>query len=155
MILTSELIHNYLIITHILITLITILGGYFINIKYIPVYLLLLPFIFLDWNDIGYKCFITLLTNAVSNDNNNNKEFVPDLLKKVNINIDVKNYNINTMFAFFMLLSWLIGYIRLLNYYNITLFPNKYLIIFVMSVFIFWLLVIFKIKRNNIDLYLK
>jgi len=47
MILTSELIHNYLIITHILITLITILGGYFINIKYIPVYLLLLPFIFL------------------------------------------------------------------------------------------------------------
>lgn len=152
MIINSDIIHTQLVIYHVLIALITILGGYFISIHYIPLYLIILPFMFLDWNDIGYKCFFTLLTNSVKKNNNNNNEFIPDLFKKLNLKI--KSYYINIILSFLVFLSWLIGYIRLINYYDIKLFPNNYSKIFLIIFLIFWLLIIIKIKRKNIKLFI-
>ena len=56
---------NLLEIIHLIILFYLSLGGYFIPIQYIPVFLLSLPYIVIDWNDKDGLCWITKLTNMV------------------------------------------------------------------------------------------
>ena len=50
---------------HLIILFYLSLGGYFIPTQYIPVYLLSLPYIVIDWNDRDGICWVTKLTNMV------------------------------------------------------------------------------------------
>jgi len=122
---------NILESIHLLISFYVILGGYFIPSKYIPVYLLSLPYIIIDWNDKDGLCWLTKLNNMikyrtlnpVTQDENENN-FIKDTLEKIGIIVEVKK--LTFILYLLIILSWLYAYSRLMEQYNIQLFPNKY-----------------------------
>ena len=112
---------------HFLILLYIILGGYIIPIKYLPVFLLTLPYNIIDWNDKDKLCWITKLTNMIKYKslkpivkNENENFFIKKTLIKFKIKLSDKK--ITYISYIFQILSWCIGYIRLLKYYKITIF---------------------------------
>ena len=56
---------NFIESIHLLISFYLLLGGYVIPNKYLPVYLLSIPYIIIDWNDKDGLCWITKLTNMI------------------------------------------------------------------------------------------
>ena len=82
-------------IIHLIILFYLSLGGYFIPIQYIPVFLLSLPYIVIDWNDKDGLCWITKLTNMVKYGDINPEvedevetSFIRKWLSKLGITID-------------------------------------------------------------------
>jgi len=122
---------NILESIHLLISFYPLLGGYFIPSKYIPVYLLSLPYIIIDWNDNDRICWLTKLNNMikyrtlnpVTQDENENN-FIKDTLEKIGIIVEVKK--LTFILYLLIILSWLYAYSRLMKQYKIQLFPNKY-----------------------------
>ena len=122
---------NILESIHLLISFYPLLGGYFIPSQYIPVYLLSLPYIIIDWNDNDGLCWLTKLNNMikyqtlnpVTQDENENN-FIKDTLGKIGIIVEVKK--LTFILYLLIILSWLYAYSRLMKQYKIQLFPNKY-----------------------------
>ena len=122
---------NLLESIHLLISFCVLLGGYFIPSQYIPVYLLSLPYIIIDWNDNDGLCWLTKLNNMikyrtlnpVTQDENENN-FIKDTLEKIGIIVEVKK--LTFILYLLIILSWLYAYSRLMKQYKIQLFPNKY-----------------------------
>ena len=86
---------------HICIFIYLSIGGYFIPKQYLPIFLLSLPYIIIDWNDRDKLCWMTKLRNMIhyeeidpkpKEDIENN--FVNGLLRKQGINIDQKLFDI-------------------------------------------------------------
>ena len=127
---------------HLLILLLVSIGGYIIPKNYVGIYLLILPFIILDWNDKDGLCFVTRLQNMVSYKSFNPKvkdkveeNFTYGLLSKF-INIDISEKTFNFLLYVIIILSWFAGYYRLVNKHNIKLFPDnisKYITIFIIT----------------------
>ena len=136
-----DLIIKFLELIHLLIAIFVIFGGYFINDKFLPIYLLVGPFIAVDWNDTDKNCFVTQITNMIkyksfNPESQQSDEFILKSLKSLNINI---NYSIfNFLLYLLVFLSWLFAFYRLINKYNIRLFPNKQSKYTIISIVCLW-----------------
>ena len=132
---------------HILISLSLFIGGYVIPIKYIPVYLLLAPFIIIDWNDTDGLCHLTKLSNMIKYNSltpkttENEDNFINNLLRKVNIIID--NSQLSKILYILIICSWLGGYLRIIRANNIKLFPTNVPKVLLYLFSITWLFVSF------------
>ena len=121
----ADLIH-YL---HIVLVLYIIVGWYITPIKYIHLYLLLIIFVILDWNDFDGQCILTRLEHYYRYKNtkpdtepdkekNKRPEFFRPLIKKwFNINLNREESRRVNYFVF--VFSFLLGFLRLLKHYKI------------------------------------
>lgn len=117
-------------IIHLLIFFYIGLGGYLIPIKYLPIFLLTLPYNIIDWNDRDKLCWITKLNNMIKYkslnpvvQSENENFFLQDTLNKFGIHIS--SDTLAYILYVFNILSWCVGFIRLLRKYKITIFPNR------------------------------
>ncbi len=126
----KELLLTSLDMIHICIFIYLSIGGYFIPKQYLPIFLLSLPYIIIDWNDRDKLCWMTKLRNMIhyeeidpkpKEDIENN--FVNGLLRKQGINIDQKLFDILLYMCF--IASWGYAYYRLTKQYKINVFPNE------------------------------
>ena len=117
----AELI-NYL---HIVLVLYIIVGWFITPIKYIHLYLLLIIFVILDWNDFDGQCILTRLEHYYRNKNtkpvtekNERPEFFRPLIKKwFNVNLHREESRRINYFVFMS--AFLLGFLRLLKHYKV------------------------------------
>ncbi len=121
---------NIIEIIHLLIFFYLSVGGYIISEKYIPVYLLTIIYIIIDWNDKDGLCWITKLNNMIKyksfnpiiqEENENN--FIKTQLEKIGVYMEAKK--ITFILYILFIVSWLVAYSRLIKKYKIKVFPNK------------------------------
>ena len=119
----KELLLTSLDMIHICIFIYLSIGGYFIPKQYLPVYLLSLPYIIIDWNDRDKLCWMTKLRNMIhyeeidpkpKEDIENN--FVNGLLRKQGINIDQKLFDI---------LLYIFYFLKIFSYLSLEAFALK------------------------------
>ena len=120
---------NILELFHLIIFSYLSLGAYFIPGKYIPIYLLSLPYIVIDWNDKDGLCWVTKLTNMIKYkeinpevENDIENSFVRKTLYNLGISIDEKKLTFLLYVIF--IISWSYAYNRLIKKYKIEFFPN-------------------------------
>ena len=137
---------NFIESIHLLISFYLLLGGYFIPNKYLPVYLLSIPYIIIDWNDKDGLCWLTKLNNMIKYKTLNpevkeeiENYFIKNTLQKIGIIIESKTLTF-TLYVLF-LLSWFYAYTRLMKQYKIKLFPNEVTRYTVYSMLIGWLVI--------------
>ena len=137
---------NFIESIHLLISFYLLLGGYFIPNKYLPVYLLSIPYIIIDWNDKDGLCWLTKLNNMIKYKTLNpevkeeiENYFIKNTLQKIGIIIESKTLTF-TLYVLF-LLSWFYAYTRLMKQYKIKLFPNEVTRYTVYSMVIGWLVI--------------
>ena len=125
---------------HLIILFYLSLGGYFIPNEYIPVYLVILPYIVIDHHDKDELCWITKLTNMIKYkeinpevENDIENSFTRKSLSKLGIIIDDKK--LTFILYILLILSWSYAYYRLMEKYKINLFPNS------MTKYIFYILI--------------
>lgn len=123
---------------HILVSFFLSIGGYIIPNKYIPLYLLVLPYIVIDWNDIDKHCWLTKLSTMIGY-NDNNTGFLYKLSRGYGINIDENNFTF--ILYIILIVNWLYAYYRLINIYKIKLFPNKLSKFMIYFLIIPWIIV--------------
>ena len=114
--------------------------------KYLPVYLLSIPYIIIDWNDKDGLCWLTKLNNMIKYKTINpevkeeiENYFIKNTLQKIGIIIESKTLTF-TLYVLF-LLSWFYAYTRLMKQYKIKLFPNEVTRYTVYSMVIGWLVI--------------
>ena len=137
---------NFIESIHLLISFYLLLGGYVIPNKYLPVYLLSIPYIIIDWNDKDGLCWLTKLNNMIKYKTINpevkeeiENYFIKNTLQKIGIIIESKTLTF-TLYVLF-LLSWFYAYTRLMKQYKIKLFPNEVTRYTVYSMVIGWLVI--------------
>lgn len=123
---------------HILVSFFLSIGGYIIPNKYIPLYLLVLPYIVIDWNDIDKHCWLTKLSTMIGY-NDNNTGFLYKLSRGYGINIDENNFTF--ILYIILIVNWLYAYYRLINIYKIKLFPNNLSKFMIYFLIIPWIIV--------------
>jgi len=122
---------NFLEMIHLGIALLLTIGGYFLSNKYLPIYLLSLPYIVIDWNDTDKVCWLTKLNQMIQyktlnpevNDEIENS-FLNGLMRQQGIVIEDDTFTFLLYVIF--IASWLYGFYRLTKQYKIKMFPNKY-----------------------------
>ena len=113
---------------HLLAVFYLLLGGYFIPKNYLPVYLLSIPYIVIDWNDKDGLCWLTKLNNMIKYETLNPKttdkedNFLHGLLQAQGIMIDYKTFN-SLLYVVFIS-SWGYAYYRVCKKYKINVFTN-------------------------------
>ena len=117
---------NYL---HIAFVLYIIVGWYFTPIRYIHLYLFIIIFIILDWNDFDGLCTLTKMEDYFRNNNSvkeqkeqSNAEFFRPLIKKL-FNINMTHKDSTKLNYFIFMLVFLFGFLRMLYHYRIVRFP--------------------------------
>ena len=137
---------NLLEIIHLIILFYLSLGGYFIPTQYIPVYLLSLPYIVIDWNDKDGLCWITKLTNMLKyRDINPDVEddiensFTRKWLSKLGITIDKQR--LTFLLYSILTIGWFYAYNRLMKKYKIKLFPDDMTRYISYTFVLFWLII--------------
>ena len=120
---------NLLEFLHLIILFYLSLGGYFIPTQYIPVYLLSLPYIVIDWNDKDGLCWVTKLTNMIKYrdinpevEDDTENSFTRKVLK--NLGITVNDKTLTFLLYIIFTTSWFYAYNRLMNKYKIKIFPD-------------------------------
>ena len=120
---------NLLEFLHLIILFYLSLGGYFIPTQYIPVYLLSLPYIVIDWNDKDGLCWVTKLTNMIKYrdinpevEDDTENSFTRKVLK--NLGITVNDKTLTFLLYIIFITSWFYAYNRLMKKYKIKLFPD-------------------------------
>ena len=122
---------NFLETIHLLIALLLTIGGYFLPNEYLPVYLLSLPYIVIDWHDPDKSCWLTKLNQmihyqtlypVVQDDIENS--FLNGLVRRQGIVIEDDTFTFLLYVIF--IAGWLYGFYRLSKQYKIKIFPNKY-----------------------------
>ena len=88
----KELLLTSLDMIHICIFIYLSIGGYFIPKQYLPVYLLSLPYIIIDWNDRDKLCWMTKLRNMI-----HYEEIDPKPKEDIenNANVEITHINLN------------------------------------------------------------
>ena len=122
---------NFLETIHLGISFFLTFGGYFLPNKYLPVYLLTLPYIVIDWKDLDKLCWVTKLTQMVNyrtlypvvQDDIENS-FLNGLVRRQGIVIEDDTFTFLLYVIF--IAGWLYGFYRLTKQYKIKIFPNKY-----------------------------
>jgi len=138
-------------IIHIMIAIFLLVGGYIIPTKYIPVYLLILPYIVIDWNDRDGLCWVTKLGQMIKYktltpdpDNSMEDQFLNNILRRNGVYINNKEFTFILMVI--IIASWGYAYYRFTKEYNITIIPDKLVQYIVMFVIVGWTVVTYSDK---------
>ena len=126
----KNILSNLVRFAHFLLIIILIFG-IFLPSKYLIYYLILLPGMYIHWHFNDNKCMLTELESVFDDKYtylNNHEEmryykylYVFDLLKK--IKIYPGNYDFFTSYLYnIFFICWIVGLIRLLNYYKKSIF---------------------------------
>lgn len=121
----ADLIH-YL---HIVLVLYIVTGWFITPIKYIYLYLLLIIFVILDWNDFDGQCILTRLEHYYRYKNtksdtehdtekNERPEFFRPLINNL-FNLNLNREESRRVNYFVFMFSFLLGFLRLLKHYKI------------------------------------
>ena len=112
-------------IIHTVLVLYILTGHYFTPIKYLKYYLLLVIFIFLDWNDFDGMCILTKLEHYFRTGVLTNKaplqdgpEFFRPLIKNL-FNLNLTSIEADRLNNFVFMFCFLLGFYRLINHYKI------------------------------------
>ena len=137
---------NLLEFLHLIILFYLSLGGYFIPTQYIPVYLLSLPYIVIDWNDKDGLCWVTKLTNMIKYrdinpevEDDTENSFTRKVLK--NLGITVNDKTLTFLLYIIFITSWFYAYNRLMNKYKIKIFPDDMTRYISYTFVLFWLII--------------
>jgi hypothetical protein len=113
---------------HIAFVIFVSLGWYFIPVKYIHLYLLIIIFIILDQNDFDGICTLTKMEdffrskNSVKEEKKQRRpEFFKPLVKKL-FNINITRVYLTRLNNFLLMLAFLFGFLRMLCHYKIIRF---------------------------------
>lgn len=111
---------------HLLMIAYVFVGHYITPIKYLKYYLLLIIFIFLDWNDMDGQCILTKLEyyfrTGLWNQKPSTEEGAPEFFRPMiqNIfNINLTRQESNRLNNFIFIMCFLFGFYRIVNYYHI------------------------------------
>lgn len=121
----ADLIH-YL---HIVLVLYIVTGWFITPIKYIHLYLLLIIFVILDWNDFDGQCILTRLEHYYRYKNTNSEtepdkeknerpEFFRPLINKL-FNLNLNREESRRVNYFVFVFSFLLGFLRLLKHHKV------------------------------------
>jgi hypothetical protein len=113
-------------IIHIFFIVFSVFSSVILSEKYLHYYLFGLLLIFLDWNDDDGNCTLTKYEHYFKYGyfNKDYEFFRPKINKLLDINLSKKDSNkLNTLL---FIVSFMIGYIRLLLYYNIIKISNPF-----------------------------
>ena len=127
-------------LSHLLLVIVLLVGGYLVPSKYIAFYLLFFPLIVIDWNDGDGVCWITKLRNIIKYESMNTvvddeieNSFVNSMIRKLGIIIEPDR--VTSILYVFFCLGWLYGFFRLIKNHNIKLYPNhtaRYMVYFIL-----------------------
>ena len=149
----KELLIKFIDFLHILIAIFLSCGGYILPSKYLPIYLLFLPSIIIDWNDKDGLCWITKLNNMIKYETLNPKttdkedNFLHGLLQAQGIMIDNKTFNFLLYVVFIS--SWGYAYYRVCKKYKINVFTNDMIKILTSLFIVGWVSITY-VNRNKI-----
>ena len=125
---------------HLLLSLYLAVGGYLIPKEYIPIYLLSLPYIVIDWNDTDGMCWLTKLRNMIKyGSNEKDNGFLYGISQKYGITM--KENTFTFILYTILITNWLYAYYRFMNQYNIKLFPNDFTKYIVYFLVLGWLII--------------
>ena len=125
----KELLTTFIDFLHIVIALFLATGGYLLPTKYLPIFILCLPYLVIDWNDKDGLCWVTKLTNMIKYrdinpevEDDTENSFTRKVLKKLGITVNDKTLTFLLYIIFTT--SWFYAYNRLMNKYKIKIFPD-------------------------------
>lgn len=137
-------------IIHLGIFLGTMFGGFFIPDRYIGSYLLWLPFLFLDWQDIDRQCCFSSIVKQIqvgSPSDTINRGIVPEILERLGFTVD--DHKVDLFIVGFTFVNWLYAFARLQKIYDILIFPDLYTVLFIILCVVIWILSNANIIRHN------
>ncbi len=119
-------IGNLIKYIHIILILYILVGHQLTPIRYLKYYLILVIFIFLDWNDFDGQCILTKLEsyfkfntwNQIPAIQEEGPEFFRPLINKL-FNLNLNREEATRLNNFIFMFCFLLGFYRLLNFYNI------------------------------------
>ena len=101
-------------------------GHYITPIKYLKYYLLFVIFIFLDWNDFDGQCILTgieyYFRYGKQDDRPAHEENAPEFFRPLinnTFNINLSREESKKLNNFLFMFCFLLGFLRLTNYFNI------------------------------------
>ena len=125
----KDLLTTFIDFLHIVIALFLATGGYLLPTKYLPIFILCLPYLVIDWNDKDGLCWITKLNNMIKYEtlhpktSENEEYFLNGLLQSQGIIISNKAFDFILYVIF--ITSWTYAYYRICKQYKINVFTNK------------------------------
>lgn len=137
-------------IIHLGIFLGTILGGFIVPDKYISFYLLWLPFLFLDWQDVDRQCCFSSIVKQMQSgkpSNDISRGVVPETLEKLGFTVD--DQKVDLFLVGFTYINWLYAFVRIVKIYNIRVFPNLTTVLFIVLCVGIWIYSNANIIRYN------
>ena len=137
-------------IIHFGIFLATMIGGFLIPDRFIAYYLLGLPFLFLDWQDIDRQCcFSSIVKQMQSGEPTNEikRGIVPEIIEK--IGFQVNDHKVDLFLVGFTFINWLYAFARVQKQYKIIVFPNLVSFVFLIICVIVWIISNVNIIRYN------
>ncbi len=122
----NNIMANTIRYIHFTLIIYILIGHQLTPIKYLKYYLLLVIFIFLDWNDFDGQCILTKLEYYFKTDSWNQKpaiqegapEFFRPFINNI-FNLNLTREEAERLNNFVFMGCFLLGFYRLLNYYNI------------------------------------
>ena len=119
-----NIIANIIRLIHYLLMVFIFTGHILLPIEYIKYYLLLIVFIFLDWNDLDGQCILTRLEYYFETGHWEQKspieggpEFFRPLVNKI-FNLKLNRVEADRLNNFIFILCWLSGFIRIFSRIN-------------------------------------
>ena len=117
----------------------TIIGGFIIPDKYITFYLIWLPFLFLDWQDVDRQCCYSSIVKQMQSgkpSNDISRGIVPETLEKLGFEVDDQKVDLFLVGATFI--NWMYAFARVVKLYNMIVFPNLATTIALVGSVIIW-----------------
>ena len=115
---------NIIRLIHYLLMIFIFVGHILLPVQYIKYYLLLIVFIFLDWNDLDGQCILTRLEYYFNTGNWKQKspieggpEFFRPLVNKM-FNLKLNRVEADRLNNFIFILCWLSAFLRIFNRIN-------------------------------------
>ena len=139
---------TFIELIHLLISLFLSVGGYIIPKEYIPIYLLALPYLVIDWNDTDGMCWLTKFRHMIKYEaiDETEKSFLYSIARRYGITMKPNTFRF--LLYIILIANWLYAYNRLMNQYKIQLFPNDFTRYIVYFLVLGWLLVTLPSLKN-------
>lgn len=122
----NQNIADFIKLIHISLIGYILIGHYITPIQYIKYYLLLLIFIFLDWNDYDGQCILTKLEHYFRTNSwdqlppteENAPEFFRPMIQNI-FKLKLTRLQADRLNNFIFMICFLLGFYRIINHYNI------------------------------------
>lgn len=123
----SHQIATLLEVLHGIVTLICTTGGYWVPSHYLPLYLLCLPYLLLDWHDRDRRCNLTHIANHIRHQGNLEETAeAPDFVQKVlhRLGIHASREEATRWLTLVIVVAWVVGFWRFTYIHKIRVFPH-------------------------------